>query len=555
MSSAHTIYFPDFSHNEQAMAHNYSAKRNLDKKRFAAWDKQTDADFKRFGLTRDHVKKAQSGLRGYIVMPGDPDYDKDRALFNPVFDAYPSMIVYCVVESDVAIALQLALEGTAPFTVRSGGHCTAGFSAGAGVLIDVSGLSGVYIHPQMPAATVGCGCNFGNFRAALAPYGLHVPGGECDDVCIGGYVQGGGYGFTSVTYGMNCDNVESMRVMLADGSIVTANARQNADLWWAMRGGTGGNFGVLLSVTYRLRPLGSVFGWAIIWPLGNEQEIENATDALMLLQQQYMRTAVSPNLNIQVSLCYQPGIVGGLPLPPAPMYPYLMVRGIWVGTADDGTAAIAPLAASPGAVVQWTGETDFDTLNASLLNVPYGMPCFAEGTPMPFEDKASRIVSRDWTEGEWRSLLDYFVTTPNPYSYFYMEFYGGAINAYPAWGSAFVHRDAVFNAVLDVFWWQEQDRAASQAFLVGWMDLMEPLYNGHVYQNYPRLDDANYAYKYWGDAQATLWDVKQKYDPGNVFTFAQAVTPVLVNTAAYKASTEIRSTIAQSVVVDVKVKL
>ena len=215
------------------MAHNYSAKRNLDKVRFAAWDKHADSDFLRFGLTRDHVKKAQAELQGYIVMPGDANYNKDRALFNPVFDAYPSMIVYCVVESDVAIALQLALEGTAPFTVRSGGHCTAGFSAGAGVLIDVSGLNGVYIHPQMSAATVGCGCNFGNFRAALAPYGLHVPGGECDDVCIGGYVQGGGYGFTSVTYGMNCDNVESMRVMLADGSIVTATALQNADLWWA----------------------------------------------------------------------------------------------------------------------------------------------------------------------------------------------------------------------------------------------------------------------------------------------------------------------------------
>ena len=537
------------------MAHNYSAKRNLDKMRFAAWDKRPDGDFSRFGLTRDHVKKGQARLQGYIVMPGDPDYNKGRALFNPVFDAYPSMIVYCVVESDVAIALQLALEGTAPFTVRSGGHCTAGFAASAGVLIDVSGLNGVYIHPQMPAATVGCGCSFGNFRAALAPYDLHVPGGECDDVCIGGYVQGGGYGFTSVTYGMNCDNVESMRVMLADGSIVTATARQNADLWWAMRGGTGGNFGVLLDVTYRLRSLGDVFGWAIIWPLSTGSEIENATAALMLLQQQYMRTAASPNLNIQVSLCYQPGIQGGLPLPPAPMYPYLMVRGIWVGNGDDGTAAIAPLASSPGAVVQWTEETGFDTLNTSLLNQPYGMPCFAADATMPFEDKASRIVSRDWSETEWRSLLDYFVTTPNPFSYFYMEFYGGVINAYPQLGSAFVHRDAVFNAVLDVFWWQEQDRAASQAFLVGWMDLMEPLYNGHVYQNYPRLDDTNYAYKYWGDAQAMLWDVKQKYDPGNVFTFAQAVAPVSADAKASDGPLELCAAIALPIIVDVKVKL
>ena len=160
------------------MAHNYSAKRNQDRVRFMDWDSRPDNDFASFGLTRAQVKAAQTQLQGYIVLPGDPAYNADRMLFNPVFDAYPSMIVYCMVESDVAIALQLAREGTAPFTVRSGGHCTAGFSAGAGVLIDVSGLNGVYIHPQMSAATVGCGCNFGNFRAALAPYGLHVPGGE-----------------------------------------------------------------------------------------------------------------------------------------------------------------------------------------------------------------------------------------------------------------------------------------------------------------------------------------------------------------------------------------
>ena len=173
---------------------------------------------------------------------------------------------------------------------------------------------------------------------------------------------------------------------------------------------------------------------------------------------------------------------------------------------------------------------------------------------MPFEDKASRIVSRDWSEAEWRSLLDYFVTTPNPFSYFYMEFYGGAINAYPEWGSAFVHRNAVFNAVLDVFWWQEADRAASQDFLVGWMDLMEPLYNGHAYQNYPRLDDINYAYKYWGNAQAMLWDVKQKYDPGNAFTFAQAVTPVLAEGKCSAKSNALSAAIAQPITFDVKVK-
>ena len=505
------------------MAHVHSKKRIRDATLLAQLAACGDEPLIRLGLSRADLMAMLPKFRGTIVFPDDPNYNTDRMLFNPVFDPYPMMIIYCVVNSDVQLALMLAKVTPRPFTVRSGGHCTAGFSAGSGILIDVSALNDVYVNPNALFATVGCGCNFGKFRAALQPYGLHVPGGECDDVCIGGYMQGGGYGFTSVTLGMNSDNVISMRVLLANGQIVNASATENYDLWWVMRGGTGGSFGILLNVTYKLVPLGDVFGWAIIWPLSSSSEMNQAALALNVLQDQYMATAPSNNLNIQVSLCYQPGIVGGLPLPPAPMYPYLMVRGVWVGNAVDGQAAIQTLCNLPGATTQWTQETDFDTLNESLLNVPYGMPCFAEGTPMPKEDKASRIVARKLTTNEWLGLLNYFVSTPNPYSYFYMEFYGGAINAYPITGSAFVHRTALYNAVLDVFWWTEEERAPSQAFLDGWIALMEPLYNGEVYQNYPRLNDPNFKSKYWAGSQNALRLVKMKYDFNTLFSFAQCI--------------------------------
>jgi FAD/FMN-containing dehydrogenase len=120
---------------------------------------------------------------------------------------------------------------------------------------------------------------------------------------------------------MNCDNVIDLRIMLANGAIVTASATENYDLWWAMRGGTGGNFGVLLSVRYRLYELGDVFGWALAWPLVTADDLDRATAALMLLQQQYMLASpYSPNLTTQVSLCYQPPMTtsaraGAAPLP------------------------------------------------------------------------------------------------------------------------------------------------------------------------------------------------------------------------------------------------
>ena len=509
------------------MLHQFTRKHRRDQALFEQWNRLDDKLFER--APRERLKEAQAGLQGHIVLPFSPDYDTDRKLFNPVFDTYPIVIIYCEVVNDVAIALKLAQDLILPFTVRSGGHCTAGFSAGYGALIDVSGLDSVTVDTTADTATVGTGCTFGTLDSTLATYGLHVPGGECADVCVGGYVQGGGYGFTSVTYGMNCDNVIDISVMLADGRVVTASETVNSDLWWAMRGGTGGNFGILLSVRYRLRPLGDVFGFALIWALQSETDFENATAALMLLQSSYMLANLPQALNLQVSLCYQPGTQGGLPVT-GPQYPYLMVRGLYVGSQSDGQAAIQPLCDLPGAIVQWTQEDSFVNLNTNLLNVPYGMPCLAPDSTMPYEDKASRYVTRPLVAAEWRALLDYYVTSPNTLSYFYMEFYGGAINAYPAFpqpGNAFVHRTSAFNAVLDVFWFTDAERPAAQNFLAGWINLMAPMWNGEIYQNYPQVNQADYGACYWADAQSGLYAVKCKYDPTHAFRFAQEVGPLL----------------------------
>ncbi|QEI06396.1 FAD-binding oxidoreductase [Pigmentiphaga aceris] len=506
----------------------YTKKYHRDLALFNEWEKLNHPVFEKVSL--EEIKAAQTKLQGHIVFPTDPLYNQDRKLFNPVFNPLPYMIIYCAVEADVAIALQLAKNKlNIPFTVRSSGHCTAGFSAGFGALIDVSALNDATVDPVAQIATVGAACPFRKLDPLLDTYKLHVPGGECPDVCLAGYMQGGGYGFTSVTYGMNCDNVIDMRVMLADGTIVTASPTVNSDLYWAMRGGTGGNFGILLTARLQLRPLGDVFGWALIWPLQTDTDFQNGTDALMLLQSQYMLDKLPKELNIQVSLCYQPGIEAGLPVT-GPQYPYLMVRGVYVGTQAAGQAAIQPLCNLPGAVTQWTKVDSFVNLNGALLDVPYGLPCLPNNI-MPYEDKACRYVTRELTSDEWNGLLRLFVTSPNWTSYFYMEFYGGAINAFPAYpaegSNAFVHRTAAFNAVLDVFWYdgktKEQDKAASEKFLADWINYMAPMWNGEIYQNYPQVGQTNYGQAYWGDAQAGLYAVKQKYDPTNAFRFAQDV--------------------------------
>ncbi len=509
------------------MAISYSSKRNRDRALFAHWDALPDSHFKQIGIARDSVKAAQTQLQGTIVARGDPTYDDDRLVFNPVFDPYPILIVKCQVESDVAVALAMAALTDKPFAVRSSGHCTAGFSSGSGVLIDVCQLQSIHLDAVNKQVTVGTGVTFDNLNAVLAKSKLHVPGGECGDVCVGGYVQGGGFGFTSTTFGMNCDNVISLRVMLADGSIVIASAETNYDLWWAMRGGTGGNFGVLLQVTYRLQPLDKVLGIALAWPLANAKDIANAVNLLMLLQQNYMlNSQYAPNLNLQISLVYQTWVIPDQPPPPnATPQPYIMLRGLYVGDPNAGEQAVAPLQQIAGCITQWITSDEYAKINYNLLNVPQSQPCFF-GQPddaKPFEDKKSRYVERNLSPDEWRAILNYFITSPTPWSYMYLEFYGGAIANYPADQSAFIHRNVAFNAVLDVFWFANTDRSAAEKFLYGWSQLMAPVWNGRIYQNYPSLNEADYAASYWGYALAGLYATKRKYDPLDAFRFEQAV--------------------------------
>jgi hypothetical protein len=512
------------------MPQSHSRKRARDQALLARWDGLPDAHFAEHGLSREAIKAAQLQLQGTIVLPGDADYDKDRALFDPLFDPHPIMIVYCAAISDVPIALGLARSHDSSFTVRSSGHCSAGFSGGDGVMIDVSQLDSIAVDSASLTVTVGPGCPFGNLHKTLAQYGFHVPGGECPDVCVAGYVQGGGYGFTSVTYGMSSDSVVSFQVILADGSLVMASQDTNYDLWWALRGGTGGTFGVVVSITYFLRPLGDCFGFALLWPLQSDQDFQNATAVMLLLQQDYMlQSRYAPNINLQVTFCFQNQIYPGQPPPPGtPLQPYFMIRGLYVGDPAAGAAAIAPLQAAAGCITQWTLVSSFPDLNDKLLSYPQPMP-YIVGDTGPYFDKSSRYVTRNLSADEWMALLRYWVTSPVNGTYGYLEFYGGAINAYPRDQSAFIHRSSAFNAVMDTLWYDEAGGKIAKAFLDGWNDLIAPAWNGEVYQNYCSLSVPDYMSNYWLDAVFGLWAVKVKYDPGNFFAFAQVIASPMPN--------------------------
>ena len=454
-------------------------------------------------LTWDAVAALEARLVGRIVLPSSPDYNAARQESNPAFQAYPEIIVYCACEHDVVECLAVARAFNVWVAVRCGGHSTAGYSVNSGMVVDLSDMKGVVLDPARERVHVLPGTDFDHFNGAMNHTGWHVPTGACGSVCVGGFVQGGGYGYTSRAFGIQSDLVESFRVALASGTIVTASAQENAGLYWAMRGGTGGNFGVLLQVTYRMVRLDQVWAWAISW------DAAHAAEVLTTMQAQYMKTGAPDALGYMMNLGYQNN---------TPVY---MVQGMFCGPREAGMKAIAQLLAIPSAQLLVDKTGTYPDMNIWLEDHPYTLPDnLPDGVA---ETKACGYISTPLSKADWQRIIDYFKTSPNPWSLAYLEPYGGAINRYPVADSAFIHRGADADLVVDVFWTNATERAQMEAWLDGFMNLVKPFLNGHVYQNYPDASLQDFAQAYWGPAYPQLQQIKAQYDPENFFHFQQSI--------------------------------
>lgn len=500
----------------------YDSRAQRLRKRSELWAAKRETEGSTQGLPPKYAEELQKNILGTVVLPGDPEYNVDRMLSNPRFSAFPEVIVYCEVEADVAECLRVARALSMAVVVRSGGHSTAGFSSQNGFLIDVSRMNDVCVSPEALRAWVGPGTNFGKFNAKLQTYDLHTPGGACPDVCVGGYMQGGGYGFSARIFGMNCDQVEEIRVMLTDGRIVHANAELNPDLFWAVRGGTGSNFGILLAVKYRLYRGSKFSGFSVRWSMQTDEGTAKAAQSLAWLQENFMRTGAPDTLGYQMIWAFE-GPTGQA------KEPVLLMRGVYRGSREDLQEVLNPVLALPGATLQALYDPQpYIDLNRILLSEPYEVPEFpADMTPMPPpEAKISRYVAKPVSADGWKQLLDYFRSSPSPYTIAAMEIYGGAIARMPITGNAFFHRDVYCDLFFDVFWLTEQEEEQMMQFIKGWEQVFAPHWTGQSYQNYPSPENPGFAEQYWGDNYWLLRLIKGKYDPIDLLRFPQSITPL-----------------------------
>ena len=219
------------------------------------------------------VAAFKAGFRGEVIEPSDKGYDEVRSLYNGVIDKRPRVIARCVDVADVMAAVRFGHDNQLRVSVRGGGHNAAGLGiCDDGLVIDLAPIRYVHVDPSSRNVRVGGGCRWSDVDHATHVFGLAVPSGVVGSTGVGGLTLGGGMGYLTRKHGLTIDNLLSADVVLADGTFVVASAEENADLFWAIRGG-GGNFGIVTSFLFQAHPVRMVCAGPMLWELDQTAEM------------------------------------------------------------------------------------------------------------------------------------------------------------------------------------------------------------------------------------------------------------------------------------------
>jgi FAD/FMN-containing dehydrogenase len=363
-------------------------------------------------------------LRGITLLPGDPEYDSARRIWNGAIDRRPSCIIRCADAEDVSHAVRIAADSGLTMTIRGGGHNVAGRSVGDGqLLLDLSGLRQVTVNRDSRIASVQGGALWRDVDAACAAEGLATTGGLISSTGVGGFTLGGGAGWLMRKHGLACDNVRSFGVVLADGRFIRASPSEHADLFWGLRGG-GGGLGVVTGFEFQLHPLRQVLAGLVV------HCAERGADAL-----RFFRDFASGAAD---EFCGLAIIAHAPPLPfIEPEWhgrPVIMFAICWSGDLEAGERALAPLRAWGSPLVDHVGK------------MPYAQ---WQRTQDPAAPRGHYYY---WKTANFAALSDATLTElaamahclPTMRSEIHVQHMGGAVARLPADDAAFAHRDAHF---------------------------------------------------------------------------------------------------------------
>jgi FAD binding domain/Berberine and berberine like len=457
-------------------------------------------------------------LRGDVVVRGEAGYDQARVLFDTRFDAVrPRAVAFCESLQDVERTVHWARKHKVRIVPRSGGHSYGGYSTTSGVIVDVSRLSKVSVDARQRAA-VGAGTRLIDVYDRLWQRRLTVPAGTCPTVGIAGVALGGGIGFAARRFGLTCDNLLEATVVLANGTAVTCNAREHPDLYWALRGGGGGNFGIVTRFVFRTHPVGQVATYSLEWPWSDARRVvaawqriaPHAPDGLFCVLNLNAAGGAAPRITSagqffgsadRLRALVKPLADAGTPSRfTVTSRTYMDAARMWAGCS--GTTAECHL--------QPQGQLGRSTFKGASDFVNRGKPLSTRGI-----DTLVRQIEARRSAGPGSGIV-------------LLDSYGGAINRVSKGATAFVHRDALCSLQYLAYWDATDPPAVAAAnlhWLRGFRAAMSSFVSGFAYQNYIDPDLQTWRHAYYGSNFARLVAVKRRYDPGNVFRFRQSIPP------------------------------
>src|SRR5216110_2515705 len=456
-------------------------------------------------LEEDSIAELTAKLRGPLIEPDDPDYDDARKVYNAMIDKKPRLIVNCADVADVIYSVNFARKHGLLLAIRSGGHNGGGLGiCDDGLVIDLGLIKYTRVDPGARTVIVGGGCTWGDVDHATHAFGLATPSGVISTTGVGGLTLGGGIGHLTRKCGLSIDNLLSADVVLANGKFVKANADENPDLFWALRGG-GGNFGVVISFTFRLHPIDVLYAGPMLY------ELRETADVM-----KWYRDLIAEAPDDLT------GFFAFLTVPPAPPFPEhlhmkKMCGVVWAyaGPLDKAEKTFESIRAFKKPALDFVGPLPQPALQSMFDALyPPGLQWYWRA------DFVNQINDEAVAQH-----VRFGNALPSMHSTMHLYPINGAASRAGKTDTAWNYRDATWAQVMVGVDPDPANNEKTISWTKSYWDALHPYSAGGAYVNFMMDEGEERVKATYGDNYQRLVEIKNKYDPDNLFRVNQNIKP------------------------------